>query len=332
MNIRNRRELKNKAAATLASVPNRKAIVAVYMGASSLMALALSLIDLWISSKTSDLSGLANKDTLAIWMTAQQVLPILQMLVMICWTFGYRKVMMDIHNGRAVRPGNLLDAFSCLWPILRLTVLQTLIYMGLGIACIYAGTMIFMLSPFSSGVVGELEQITSQSGLLYEDISISTELLRSLSNAILPLTLILLAVCAVVILPVFYSMRLSPYWLLENPRGRVRYAIGNSRRMMRGNRWQLFRLDLSFWWFYLLEMLITALCYGDLLLPLVGVTLPFGDLGNSFLFYIAYLLAQFALACAFRNRVEMTYVEAYEILKPQPQSTDGVVLGNIFQM
>lgn len=332
MNIRNRRELKRKAATTLAGAPNRRAIVAVYMGASSLMALALSLIDLWISSKTGDLSGLANKDTLAIWMTIQEVIPLLQMLVTICWSFGYRKVMMDIHNGRSATPGNLLDAFSYLWPILRLTLLQALIFAGLGIACIYAGSMIFMLSPFSSGVVQELQQITSQSSVLYEELTISTELLQSMSDALIPLTLILLAICAVVMLPVYYSMRLSPYWLLENPRGRARFAIGNSRRMMRGNRWQLFRLDLSFWWFYLLEVLATVLCYGDGILSLLGVSLPFGDVGNSFLFYFAYLLAQFAIACAFQNRVEMTYVEAYETLKPQPQSSNGVVLGNIFQM
>lgn len=332
MDIRNRKELKRKAATALSGEPNHKTIVAVYMAASSLLALVLSLVDLWLSNQIENMSGLDNMGTRAVWQTVQEVLPILQMLVLLCWSFGYRKVMMGIRNGKTATPRNLLDAFPDLWRILRLTILQALIFAGLGIACIYAGTLLFLLTPFSSGVMEQAQQLMSQSSILYEELAVSGAFLQSLYDAIVPLSLILVAVCALVMLPICYSLRLAPYWLLDYPRGKARYAIGNSRRMMRRHRWQLFRLDLSFWWFYLLELLAMVLCYADVLLPMVGVTLPFGTLGNSFLFYIAYLLAQFGIAYAFQNQVEMTYVEAYEALKPQPQATNGVVLGNIFQM
>lgn len=331
MNIRDRRGLKQAAASSLAAAPGEKTLIAAYVGGSSLLALVLSLADLWLNSVIENTSGLSNFGTRSIWQTVQNVLPILQTLAVIGWNFGYRRAIMDIRSGRVVAPRNLLDAFAHIWPILRLTLLQYLIFAGLWLLCIYVGVMIFLATPFSDSLMAQLEPLMTQSSLLPGNLQLTDALMDSLYSAILPLSLVILVLCAGVSLPIYYSMRMAPYILLETPQIRARYALAGSRRMLRRNRWQLFRLDLSFWWYYLLELMATALCYGDLLLPLLGITLPFGEVANSYLFFMLYLLAQFGISYAFQNSIELTYVEAYESLKPKPQN-DGVVLGNIFQM
>ena len=63
-----------------------------------------------------------------------------------------------------------------------------------------------------------------------------------------------------------------------------------------------------------LAILIPLLCYGDVLLPLAGVNLPFDPMVSFFLFYVASQAAQVLLYWRCRNLVECTYVGAYDTL------------------
>ena len=76
---------------------------------------------------------------------------------------------------------------------------------------------------------------------------------------------------------------------------------------------------------------ILGICYGDQLLPRVGIELPISETAAYFLFYGIYLVIQFLLFWRFRNRLEVTYATAYDTLRPQPAGS-GVVLGNIFDL
>ena len=75
----------------------------------------------------------------------------------------------------------------------------------------------------------------------------------------------------------------------------------------------------------------SVVCYGDQILLLMGISLPIPAMAGSFLFYGIYLVAQCAIYYFFRNEVEVTYVMAYEAIRPVEQDS-GVVLGNIFDM
>ena len=76
----------------------------------------------------------------------------------------------------------------------------------------------------------------------------------------------------------------------------------------------MFRLDLSFWWYYLAQTAIAVLYYGDVLLPALGVSLPISAEAASFVFYAVGLLVQLALLYLFSNRVETTYARFYHAL------------------
>jgi len=88
----------------------------------------------------------------------------------------------------------------------------------------------------------------------------------------------------------------------------------------------LVRLDLSYWWFYLLCFLTTSLGYGDMLLSGLGITLPMNANVAFFLFYVVSLLAQFAVLYFHGNRVYATYAVFYDALRhPVPKDRDVVV-------
>jgi hypothetical protein len=84
----------------------------------------------------------------------------------------------------------------------------------------------------------------------------------------------------------------------------------------------MFRLDLSFWWYYLLHALLVAICYGDQLLPVLGIQLPWSKNVGFFLFYVVSLLCQLALYVAARNKVEATYVLAYDALRTPAEKSE----------
>ena len=71
--------------------------------------------------------------------------------------------------------------------------------------------------------------------------------------------------------------------------------------------------------------------YGDLILYLLDIPLPFSDTVGFFLFCLLSLAMQFSIFYFLRNRVETVYALAYESLRPEQKDT-GVVLGNIFRM
>ena len=75
-----------------------------------------------------------------------------------------------------------------------------------------------------------------------------------------------------------------------------------------------------------------VLGYGDAILPMLGVQLPFSQEVGYFVFYGVYLAATFAVYYFLLEKVEVAYGLAYDSLKPEEPRDGGVVLGNIFQM
>ena len=99
-----------------------------------------------------------------------------------------------------------------------------------------------------------------------------------------------------------------------------------SFRLMRRNSIALFRLDLSFWWFYLMKLLVSFLCYGEVFLPMLGINLPFSYEVSFFTFYIASLLVQFCLLYACSNKIQTTYALFYDALRTPPKEQTSIIV------
>ena len=127
--------------------------------------------------------------------------------------------------------------------------------------------------------------------------------------------------CLAILIPVSYRLRLADFRIMDEPRCRARVSLRESVRLMHRNCMSLFRLDLSFWWYFLAELLAAFLCYGDMVLPLLGISLPMHEDLAFFLFYVLGLAAQVTLLYCVGNRVQTTYALFYTTLADPGQET-----------
>jgi uncharacterized membrane protein len=179
--------------------------------------------------------------------------------------------------------------------------------------------MIFAMTPLAEGAMEIIEQMTNDATYIPSD--------EALMDAMLCYLPFLGVVMAVLVIPLSYRLRMVDYVLLDHPKNGAFFAVRTSLFMTRRNCWNLFKLDLSFWWFYLLELLIVAIYYGDWVLQLAHVDT---GLSSEVLLFIACgagLLLQLVVYAWRQNQVATTYAMVYESLKatipapPQPQQT-----------
>ena len=121
------------------------------------------------------------------------------------------------------------------------------------------------------------------------------------------------------LIPVSYRLRLAPYMIMEEGNHRAFATLLRSNRVMRGNCVSFFKLDLSFWWYWLLQLLCSALAFGDVLLPLIGVQLPIDADVAMFVFFGLQLVFTLVITWIWRATVETTYAVAYTTLAAKPE-------------
>ena len=321
MDIRNSRSIKNTATEALAAAPgNPKKLALVYLGGITGLSLLLTLGDYLIGTQMANTGGLANLGLRSILQTGREVLPIVQMFLLLCLEYGYVSVVLGFARKQETSPQTLLNGFYRFGPVFRFTLLQTLVYSLIGILAVWVGFQVFLITPFSRPLYELLEPMISggvvdESAMMAMDPALAT----TIAESCIPLLVIVALIYFVVLVPVFYSFRMARFVLMDEPRQGAWASMVDSLNLMKKNRFNLFKLDLSFWWYYLLQMLATALCYGDLLLPMVGIMLPWSEEFSYFLFYAAYLLCQFVLCYFALNKVEVTYAVTYEILRQPPE-------------
>lgn len=321
MKITDRRGMKEAAENALSHTPNQKTLVLIWAGVSIALPLFVSICNFILNSQIAETGGLSGIGLRSILSTVQSVLSNAASLLIPFWTLGYTAVVLRFSRKEAADSSTLLEGFLRFGPALRATILKALICTAVGFVGFYAGIMLLSLTPLARPVYQILEQNQSMlmSGTLDESI------LEAVTQAMMPVFLICSGLCFLLLIPVLYRLRLTDYCLLDAENRSAVYAIGESRRLMRRNCIRLFQLDLSFWWYYLAQILLVALCYGDVILPMVGVALPFNEDAAFFIFYIAAMLAQLALFYLFSNKVQTTYAVFYDTLRNPPDAQQSLI-------
>lgn len=330
------RELKQQAAAQLEKATQEKKLSLCYAGAVCGVSVLFMALDLLISSRIPQTGGLSTIGLRSFLSTLSSILPIISFVLSMCLGFGYLGGMLRVSRGQYTSPNALRTGFERFWPLLRLTMLKGLILAGLSIGATYLATTIYTLSPLSDSLLETLQPMLSGGSILNEGTAavgavLDAGVMDTVYDAMLPISVIFLIIMAVFVVPILYRFRLTDYVLLDHPEAGALYAIRQSKVMMRSNRLSMFKLDLSFWWFYGLIVLSTLLSYGVVFLGLIGVTLPISEDLAAILFFLLSTGADFAIIYFFRAKLEVTYALAYNSLKP-PETSQGAVLGNIFQM
>ena len=328
------RELKKTASQKLAAAQNQKQIVLIYSGLVVGIGLINLLLQELVSGQIANTGGLANMGFRTFLSTVSTFLPVVCSILTLCLGFGYMGGMLRISRGQYASRNALRTGFERFWPLVRMKLLQGCIILGASMAAFYLSIMVFLLSPLSDSFAQTVEPYLSGGILLGGSgtIGIDSAALDQLSWMMLPILGIFLVVFLAFVLPIIYRYRMADFVLLDHPESGALYALRESRQMMRGNRFGLFRLDLSFWWYYVLLFLANALAYGDWLLSFAGLSLPLSSTAGYYLFALLSLAANFLVFYLLYNRLNVTYALAYGQVRPKEEDRGGAVLGNIFQM
>ena len=315
MNIRDRKSIHNAAQESLAgSADALKSVVLTYVLITTGLAVAASGVSYFLSDRISATSGLGGMGLRSILSTVQTVLPLVQTLVLMGLQIGYCSVAMGVCRGDDVSRNTLLGGFRYFMPMLRTMMLQGFIYCGMGLLCLYLSVYVFLLLPVSADFRNLIMPVIQDVSILSETIMLDEATVLAATETLTPVLWIFGALFLLIFLPAYYNYRMALYRLVDQKQPRALMALHESRTLMRGKRMELLKLDLSLWWFYALQVLIVLVCYGDLILAMLGVQLPLSDTAGYYVFLALSLALQAAVYYFGMNRVAVTYGYAYEAL------------------
>lgn len=332
MDIRNTRHLKSFAADRTANAPQEKRILLIYCGLTMGLSLLSLIVRYVLGLQIDQLGGLSNLSRRSMLSAVQSMLPLVVSLVVMCIEVGYIAAMLRIARGQYASPNTLRLGFDRFWTLLRCSILQGLIYGTLILAAVYAAAMVFVMSPWGTAFMEQVSPLMANVSLLNPQMVIDDATAMKLIPTMIPMFLMIAVAVCLLVIPTVFRFRMANYVIIDKPGKGALYALRESKKMMRGNCRKLLKLDLSYWWYFLLLLAISSVGNMDLYLASFGVKLPMSADAAYFLFYIAYLALHLAAYYFLRNRIEVTYALAYDSIKPEEPKDNGIVLGNIFNM
>ena len=285
-------------------------LVLIHTGVTVAVSLILHvltyLLDLGIA-QTGGISGIENRVMLE---TVQSVLSVVSMVLLPFWEIGYLFTVLQLARRQDAMPGSLLAGFRHWGVVLRGFLLKGLLMF----AVLFVGSQIFfslyMVTPWGTPL-REMTMELSEAGADTATLMQNEEYMQ-LMMASIPF---ILGGALLLLLPVAYVLRFTDYVLMDRPELGATFALFSSFHLTRRNFVDLLKMDLHFWWYYLLEVLTVALSWAPLALELLGVEL--GADGNiiTLVCYAVSLAAQMGLYAWAKNGVFATYVLAYEQIK-----------------
>lgn len=321
MNLYDRKGLKQAAADRLSEADFNPRLlmltyIAVSLGATLLVAAITFILEQRIAA-TGGLSGIGLRSVLT---TAQSGAQFALLFLSLFWSTGIFSAAIGLARSRSVRPIHLTAGFRRFGPVLRLKLLQFFLLGAVAMPCLYVSIGIFSMTPLATNYLELLTPIMEQALAAQEPaLEIDAATMEAMTKAMLPIIPIFLLVFAAGVLPLLYRVRFAEYVIMDDGSCGAFAALIKSWQMTRGNAFGVFRLDLSFWWFYVLQGLITLLAYGDALLPWLGISLPVSAETAYFLFYALYVAAELLLYWCFAARLHTTLALAYDTLRKPEQ-------------
>ena len=331
MDIRNTRQLKDFSAGRLANAREGQKIILYFSLITIAVSAVATVVSYILSQQIAKTGGLGSMGVRSALTTAQMLLPIVQAVFLMCLELGYLSTMLRIARGQYASPNGMRLGFDRFWVLLRCVLLESAILFGACLGAIYLGSLIFMMSPFSDRAMALLQPVLDSATVLNPQMVLDSGVYDQLMGAMAPAFVLCLILAAVLAVPLAFRYRMAQYVIIDKPGIPAMMALRQSRYMMKGNTGKLLKLDISLWWYYGASLLARVLCYGDILLAMLGVRLPWSDTVSYYGFFAAYLAVQFAIYYFLRNRVETAYAIAYDSIRPKEAQTGGAVLGSIFQ-
>lgn len=308
--------MKERAADALhaAAYPPRK-LVLLHTGAALLVSLLLTVIHYFLSEGIGTTGGLEGIGTRTLLSSAQTLLQMAATVALPFWEMGLLFCTLCFARREDCAPRDLTRGFRRFAPLLRLTVLEFLLYGTLIFVSIQLVSFLFAMTPFALPVMERMSQMM-QSDAFTQNGTIPPEFLEQMLPYMIPVYICALILFFAAAIPLFYRFRFSRFVIMDDRQNRALLALRMSSQLTKGHCRELFRLDLSYWWYYGLQLLVGLAAYADLALPALGISLSeevafFGTL-------LLHLVLSLALAWYCKAQVDTTYACFYrQLLPPQ---------------
>ena len=308
--------LRARAGESLRHAQHPGRVILIHTGAMLLLSLILTIGDFLLNQQISATGGLDGMGLRSVLITIRSVLRLSQLIILPFWQIGYTYYTLKVARGETAGLPDLLEGFRRWAPVLRLKMLMLVMGILLAIISGYATGILFSMTPWAAPLVDLVSD-----GSMTEEAFLAA--LPAISQEIMIPILVIFGLCFLAgFVYLFFRFRLAELWLMAHPEGGALAALRSSRLAMRGNCKAMFKIDLHFWWFYLLELLVTALCYGDTILNALGMEMTTDAFGHYLIFFCLYIWAQMTLYWWKRNEVSVTYAHAYLTLCPDPVKED----------
>jgi len=256
MVIQNYRDIKARAAKTLSYTPwDVKKIVLVYSLVALCVSPLLTGINALLLSSAENAQGLSGLGVYSMLETVSSVLNTAWLIFAIFWAPGILYCALQLLREQDPWPKGLLRGFKKWAGFLKYNILITLFVFALGI---FIAPVVSIVSlPF----MGQFQEIILAIPETEADMIAYLETIPTgeLALAVMPMMLLMFGAMFAILIPLSYRVRMVNLLLLDEERLGVREAIRYSFKLTKGSCMQLFRLDLSFWWYYLLIGIVSVL-------------------------------------------------------------------------
>lgn len=309
----NIRELKTRSAGLVSE--NRAAVrrtALLYSGVIAALTLGSNGLSIYLESRIDATGGLDGVGLRSILQTIQQLLYDVNTYFGPFWSAGFLAAMIALVRGRAPEGRDLTEGFRRFFRVVGHMAFRFLVTVALGTAAANLGAVLFSMTPAGREFTRTMAPILAESSILNADGTVNLELIpQELLMSVAILVLLVLALFGLMYLYVSYQFRLSLYLVMDRPIGAVQ-AHFLSARLMRGHKWQMCRLDLSYWWYYLLLAAISLTAYLGPTLSMLALPL---DPTVTYFAALAVYCALFMGLCIWKkSRVDASYVLACEVI------------------
>lgn len=317
------RDLKARAAALAET--NRapaRTLVLWFCGVLAALTLGSNGLNLYLDSQIGNTGGLEGIGMRSLLQTVQTILSYINQFFGPFWTAGFLAAMLAMVRGIRPKPRDLTEGFRRPLRILGYVAFEAAAALLLLVAVVNLSSILFTLSPMGADFAENMAPLLLDAEALTPEGLLNQELISL--DALIASLLPMFVITGVLYLPLFavmaYGFRLALYLVMDRGIGAIP-AHFLSLRLMRGHKLQMLRLDLSWWWYYLLGAVCYAVAYLPTVMLLLGVGLPMDYTAMLFVSLAVYC-GLYTLLCLWRKpMVDASYVLAYEALLPKAPET-----------
>lgn len=317
------RALKERSRQTLASMQTEaRRVVIVYTAVLIALAIGSSGLNLYLNSQISGTGGLGGMGLRSVLQSIQDFMSYVNFLFDPFWGAGFLLAMVHTVRGQAPQVRHLAGGFRKIFRMVGYLAFQLLLSLALITLVAQLASFVFLMTPYGAEFNALMEPVMSDPNILTAEGLLNLDLIPT--EALVPVMIPMFVIFGLIFTPVYiwlnYHFRMALYLLMTGEMGGTAAHLV-SIRLMKGHKWQILKLDLSYWWYYLLGFAISMAAWLDVLLPLVGVELPFDPTVMFFATLILHCGLRLALNVWKKCEVDCTYVTAFEDILREAQES-----------